>query len=235
MIGAQDQLTTMLETVARALGDDLLARLAFVGGCTTGLFITDDFAKEEVRYTDDVDLIIDLVGYAGWAELMGQLREKGFSESMEDDVVCRMRLGELKVDFMPDDESILGFTNRWYAKGLETAQDHALTADLTIRLIVPPLFVATKLEAYRGRGNDDPLASHDLEDILILVDGRKELIAEIAATDEDVRDYIAEQFSALLDHNGFEFAVLGNVRGNEERKDLIIERFESISALHGGQ
>ncbi|RDL48904.1 hypothetical protein BLJAPNOD_04363 [Ensifer sp. M14] len=27
-----------------------------------------------------------------------------------------MRLGALKVDFIPDDEKILGFSNRWYAK-----------------------------------------------------------------------------------------------------------------------
>ena len=61
MSSAFEQLAGMIETVAGALGDDLLGEVAFVGGCTTGLLITDEFSKEEVRYTDDVDLIIGMV------------------------------------------------------------------------------------------------------------------------------------------------------------------------------
>ncbi|WP_233443175.1 hypothetical protein [Bradyrhizobium brasilense] len=127
MTSVKGQLLVMLETVAKALGDDLRGRLVFVGGCTTALFITDEITLEGVRATDDVDLIVDLVGHAQWAQLQEQLRQKGFAESPEDDVICRMRLGNLKVDFMPDDESILGFSNRWYGKGIETAASHPLT------------------------------------------------------------------------------------------------------------
>lgn len=231
MTSTYDQLTGMLETVARALGDDLLGRVAFVGGCTTGLLITDKFTKEEVRYTDDVDLIIDIVGHADWARLQSQLREKGFMESAEDNVICRMRLGELKVDFMPDDAAILGFTNRWYVKALETAQDYVLADDLTIKLLSPPLFIATKLEAYLGRGNDDPLGSHDLEDILNLVDGREELLAEIENSDEDIRNYIAAQIGALLAHEDFDYAVQSNVRGNKGREELLFERLEAMKGI----
>lgn len=75
-------------------------------------------------------------------------------ESPEDEVICRMRLGELKVDFMPDDESILGFSSRWYAKGIGTAVTCPLDEALNIKRLTPELFVATKLEAYLGRGND---------------------------------------------------------------------------------
>ncbi len=224
------QLNNMLETVARALGDDLLERVVFVGGCATGLLITDDFAKEEVRYTDDVDLIIDLIGYAQWAEFQDQLSDKGFRISMEDDVICRMRLGELKVDFMPDDKEILGFTNIWYAKAIENAQSYSLTDDLEIRLVSPPFFVATKLEAYLGRGNDDPMLSHDLEDILNLVDGREELVEEIRETDEGVRSYIIEHIGKLQGHRDFEYAVQGNFRGNTGRAELIYERLEAMKA-----
>lgn len=233
MSSAYDQLAGMIETVARALGDDLLREVAFVGGCTTGLLITDEFIKEEVRYTDDVDLIINVVGHAQWVAFQDRLRDKGFRESMEDDVICRMRLGELKVDFMPDDEKILGFSNRWYEAALACAEDYQLKDDLTIRLLTPPFFVATKLEAYLGRGNDDPLASHDLEDILNLVDGREELVAEIADAHADVRDYIAEQVSLLLDHRDFEYAVQGIVRGSPGREDLIFARLEALKAMKG--
>ena len=127
--------------------EELRERLLFVGGCTTALFITDPITLEDVRATDDVDLIVDLAGYAEWAQMQDQLRQKGFSESAEDAVICRMRLGELKVDFMPDDAKILGFTNRWYARGIETAVLHCLTAELDIKLLSPELFIATKLGA----------------------------------------------------------------------------------------
>jgi hypothetical protein len=118
MTTVRGQLLQMLETVAKALGGELRERLVFVGGCTTALFITDEITLEDVRATDDVDLIVDLAGFAEWAKLQDQLRQKGFAESQDDAVVCRMRLGDLKVDFMPDDADILGFSNRWYAKGI---------------------------------------------------------------------------------------------------------------------
>lgn len=121
MTSVSRQLLDMLQTVAEALGPDLRQRLVFVGGSTTALLITDAITREGIRLTDDVDLIMDLAGYPEWTRLQAELREKGFAESPEDTVICRMRLGELKVDFMPDDPKILGFSNRWYAKGIESA------------------------------------------------------------------------------------------------------------------
>lgn len=184
---------------------------------------------ESVRATDDVDLIVDLVGNSQWAQLQDQLREKGFAESPDDDVICRMRLGDLKVDFMPDDESILGFSNRWYAKGIETAVSCSLTDALEIRRLTPALFVATKLEAYLGRGNNDLLGSRDMEDILLVVDGREELVAEIQQADDDVRHFISEQFKALLNDEAFEHFLEGNINGPEGRVDIVRERFVAIS------
>jgi predicted nucleotidyltransferase len=189
---------------------------------------------ESVRSTDDVDLIVDLVGHAQWVQLQDQLRQKGFAESPEDEVSCRMRLGDLKVDFMPDDETILGFSNRWYAKGIETAITCSLNETLNIRRLTPELFVATKLEAYRGRGNNDLLGSRDMEDILLVVDGREELVAEIQNADDDVRRYIAEQFKALLSHADFDHFLEGNIKGPEGRVDIMRERFVAISRSDGG-
>lgn len=230
MTTVRGQLLHMLETVAMAIGDDLRDRLVFVGGCTTALFITDPITLEDVRATDDVDLIVDLAGYGEWAQLQEQLRQKGFSESPEDEVICRMRLGDLKVDFMPDDEEILGFSNRWYEKGIATAVTHPLTPELDIRLLTPALFVATKLEAYRGRGGDDPLVSHDLEDILIVVDGREELLAEVRATDEDIRSFIVAELRDLQESQDFDSFVEGNIRGPEGRIDIVRDRLAALAA-----
>jgi len=52
----------LLKEVARRLGP-LLNEVVFVGGCTTGLFITDE-AVAEVRPTFDVDVIAEITSYA---------------------------------------------------------------------------------------------------------------------------------------------------------------------------
>lgn len=230
----QGQLLYMLETVAEAIGDDLRDRLVFVGGCTTALFITDPITLEDVRLTNDVDLIVDLAGYGEWIELEEQLFGKGFTISPQDEVICRMRLGELIVDFMPDDERILGFSNRWYAQGIETAVSHPLTGELEIKHLTAPLFIATKLEAYRGRGGDDPLGSHDLEDVVIVVDGREELLAEVQGADEDVRNFIASELRAFKEHADFDNFLEGNIRGPAGRVDIVRDRIDALAKCDGG-
>ncbi len=229
----QGQWKEMLKAVALALGSDFRARLVFVGGCTTALYITDPITLEGVRATDDVDLIVDLAGFAEWADLMAQLRERGFAEAADDNVICRMKLGELKVDFMPDDEAILGFGNRWYARGIQTAVAAELEEGLEIRHLTPPLFVATKLEAYLGRGGDDLIGSRDAEDILLLIDGREELVEEITTAEPDIRAYIAKQITAVLDDPNFDHFLEGNVRGPAGRTDIVFDRLLAISRLDG--
>lgn len=219
----------MLIKVAEALGETLLQEVVFVGGCTTGLLITDDFTKEQIRYTDDVDLIVDVVGYPAWANLQQQLREHGFSIDMGEEVVCRMLLGELKVDFMPVDEKTLGFTNKWYRDAVATAQDYQLTDQLVIKLVAPEYFIATKLEAYLGRGNGDCLSSHDIEDFLNIFDGRQEIVEEINNTPAALKDYISEQLKLLLDDQNFEYAIQSLTNDDSDREELIFERLEGVT------
>lgn len=225
---AYNQLHEMLVLVAKALGDDLLLEVAFLGGCTTGLLLTDEVTKEAVRYTDDVDLITHVIGYPGWIHFQKRVKERGFKESMEDDVNCRMRLDGLIVDFMPDDERILGYSNRWYRKALQVADEYELEKNLTIKLVTPVFFVATKLEAYKGRGNNDPIHSRDMEDILNVFDGRAELVAEIGLADVEIQRYISEELKKLLEHPDFDYAVQSTAQGQEDREQLIFERLESV-------
>ena len=231
MKNSSEILLEMIRQVADALGDDILKKTAFVGGATTGFFITDPYVKESVRLTDDVDIIVDVVGYGKWASFQDELKSKGFTVSPDDDVICRMRLGDLKVDFMPDDEKILGFTNKWYSAGLENAINQRVSENLEIRTLTPPLFIATKLEAYLGRGNDDPMGSRDIEDIINLIDGRAEIASEARSAAPDVRDYIAEQMKELVSHDQFEYAVDGNVRGGSERTKIVYDRIDELASL----
>ena len=224
----------MLEVVAQALGQDLCQQVAFVGGCTTALLLTDEFSLEEVRYTDDVDLVIHLTGYAQWQKLVEQLREKGFKQSPQDDVVCRMRLGDLKVDFMPKDAEtadLLGCNNRWFKDGLACAQWHELPSGCRIRLFTPPYFLGSKLEAYAGRGAHNPLGSQDLEDILNLVNGSEELLQEVESAAPELSAYLAEKLTELLNNRDFAYLVQDAARGDNERERIIWQRLQHIAQV----
>lgn len=225
---AFDVAESMLMHVATSLGSELLDEMAFVGGCTTGLLVTDEFSLQQVRFTDDVDVIVNVMGVSGWYQLRDQLLACGFTEAVGDTVNCRMRLGELKVDFMPDDAEALGFTNRWYRQALHSASPHRLRNEVTIRVVTPPYFIATKLEAYKGRGNDDPLSSHDVEDILTLFDGRPELVSEITQSDTVLTEYISYELASLLQVAGFEYAVQSAALNDADREILLTNRILQI-------
>lgn len=76
------------------------------------------------------------------------------------------------------------------------------------------MFVATKLEAFHGCGRKDYLASHDLEDLVTVIDGRPELIEEVGAEDAKVRRYIAGALSTLLSDSEFVTALPGQLPGD---------------------
>ncbi|WP_243750211.1 hypothetical protein [Providencia rettgeri] len=168
--------------------------------------------------------MVDIVGYAKWSQLQEKLRERGFREDPFDDVICRMLIGELKVDFMPVDQNALGFSNRWYKDAVEMTCHYQLTQNVTINLIRPEYFIATKLEAYLGRGNGDLLSSRDIEDILNIFDGRESIVEEISQSSTALKEYISNNLALLINEYDFEMAVQSTSQGIRSREDIIFER-----------
>ncbi|MGH8014191.1 MAG: hypothetical protein ACREQ4_17005 [Candidatus Binataceae bacterium] len=71
----------------------------------------------------------------------------------------------MKLDVMPTDETILGFSNRWYKPAIEAVVIVSLDG-FELLVVTPPYFIGTKLEALRGRGEGNFYASSDIEDII---------------------------------------------------------------------
>jgi len=220
----------LFESVVRLLAP-VLDEFVFVGGCATGLFITDP-AAGGIRPTKDVDAIVDVTSYAKYAALSERLRALGLAEDTTPGApLCRWRHGGLIVDVMPVDERILGFSNRWYPAAIETAQRFDI-AGHDVRVVTPALFIATKLEAFHGRGGDDIVVSHDLEDIIAVVDGRAEIVDDVAAASNDVQAYIGAQMRALLDNRDFTDALPGFLHpdpASQARRSLLERRLRSLS------
>jgi predicted nucleotidyltransferase len=186
----------------------------FVGGCVTGLLITES-AAPPVRATKDVDAIAEILSLTEYHALERQLESGGFRHDRRPDApICRWTVGSALLDVMPTDENVLGFGNRWYGEAVHTAIQVTLPSGRKIRLISPPAFLGTKLEAFHGRGASDFLASHDLEDITTVVDGRLELINEVRQASPQLREYLAAQVQALLKNESFLEALPAHLPGD---------------------
>ncbi len=196
MINTRDINIRMIIAVAKRLGD-LRDKVVFVGGCATGLFITDP-AMPEVRATQDVDVIVEVASRMDYYRLEEELRIRGFKQDMSENApVCRWLVDRIKVDVMPTQEEILGFSNRWYLPAIKNADQLQLEDDLTIKLVTPPYFLATKIEAFKGRGGGDYMASHDMEDIITVLDGRPEIVSEIRSSSDDLKIFLSRTFEGF--------------------------------------
>src|SRR5271166_1872548 len=163
-------LEQLIETAA--LLRPMLEDLVFVGGAITSLLVTDDGAGAP-RTTLDVDAIAEITSYAEYAAFGERLRALGFSEDTSEGApLCRWIHRGTILDVMPLDEKILGFSNRWYRAAMKASIRRNIADELEIRMITAPFFVATKLEAFQGRGKGDLFGSRDLEDLVFVIDGR---------------------------------------------------------------
>lgn len=220
-----------VELVAKALGDQW-SEFVLVGGCAAGLLITDQ-ARPPVRATVDVDLAVEVATKADYYHhVHDQLVKLGFKET--GDVVCRWSCGALIVDVMPTEEGILGFSNRWYGAAVRSAQVVNLPSGAKIKIITGPLFVATKLEAFFGRGAGAFNESHDIEDIVNVVDGRPEWVAEVAKAEEDVREYLRDELEGLLLNGAFLDAISWHLHADaasQARREVIIQRLRAAAGF----
>lgn len=223
----------MVDVVAQALGD-LREELVFVGGCAAGMLCNSPNASPP-RVTYDVDIVAEVVALTDYYALEKKFANRGFlRDKSQDAPICRWQLGEVKVDLMPSNERILGFSNRWYSLALATALHIELPSGTHIRLIAAPTFLATKLEAFTTRGKSDLMSSHDFEDIINVLDGRADIEAEVAAANPALTDYLANRFLEIVQNPDFDNTLPGLVTYDElyeHRIRRVRDRIKSIARL----
>lgn len=213
--------------VALALGE-LNERAIYVGGAVVSLYI-DDNSAEDVRPTKDVDISLEIVGLGELEQLRGELNERGFYQSSEDNVICRFRFEDIKVDVMSTIPVGWAPANPWFKEGFNKAFEIDLDG---VRIKILPLvyYLATKFEAYNNRGGNDPRASHDYEDIVYLLNHTSYLKEEVLRSDKKVRDYLKDWFSQILTNGIMQEAIIGHLfyEGQMTRYERIIELLSEI-------
>lgn len=222
----------ILEAVVELL-DELVDRLVFLGGCATGLLLTDT-AAPPIRATQDVDVITEVATMAEYYQLAERLRAGGFQEDTEGGPICRWKAGSLLLDVMPTNPHLLGFGSEWYQEAFEAATFQTLPSGKRIHMITGPYFLACKLAAFRSRGEGDYLMSHDMEDIVAVLDGRPEMLGEIEHAQIKLRRHLAESFRELSESHQFREALSGHLppdRASQARVPTILSRIKQISEL----
>jgi predicted nucleotidyltransferase len=224
-----------LETAAALLGP-LLDEVVFVGGATVHLWITEPGAPP-TRATEDVDVVCEVATRVKYHRLGDRLRERGLQEAMGAPVVCRWRSTDpqLVLDVMPTDPDILGFSNPWYEAAISGAVTVTLESGAEIRAAAPAALVATKLCAWRGRGDGDLLRSLDIHDVVTMLDGRPELVDEIQSAPSALRAYVKGELAELQAERDFDYAVEGAMASygpvGIDRANLVHERIDRLVSV----
>ncbi|MBC77254.1 MAG: hypothetical protein CME64_14685 [Halobacteriovoraceae bacterium] len=217
----------LLKLAAELLGN-LKEDLVFVGGSTTCLYV-DPVIGDELRPTEDVDCVVRAYSIKEYYKVEKRLRKLGFiNDTRKDAPICRFLYGELlTLDVMPDDQEILGFSNSWYKAGIQ----NRIKVDLgghEISAFSLPYFLASKFEAFESRGISDPRLSSDLEDIIMVLDGVKDL--KIKDLNSDASKFLSEKASDCLNNNLIQEAINGFLStGNNITR--VNRRLESLVSL----
>lgn len=220
----------MLEIIAKAL-NNLRKDFVFVGGSVAELY-ADKPELSDIRPTNDIDCIIEISSNIEYYKLEDLLRKNGFKNDISDEApICRWIYKGIKVDVMPTDEKILGFSNKWYLKGIENKISKQLQDGTSIFILSPEYYLATKFEAHNNRGTNDLRQSHDFEDIIYLLDNKSDIMDYINNSSIEIKIYLKKQFFNLLKNpnilEGIESAL--SIGSTAERAETIIDIFTNIT------
>lgn len=218
-----------IQLVAEQLSQ-LSERVVFLGGSVVGFLLTDN-AAPDVRHTLDVDVIVGVKTQREYHIFSETLKDAGFKEAPETGIICRWIIKEVLVDIMPISKTVLGFSNRWYPLAMETAYQYNIAENLSINLISPPCFIATKIDAFESRGKHDMVLSDDINDVIYVINGRPEVVDEINTSDKELKGYLSRKFKKLLKEDTFHETIQGCLRSDmesQQRYHVILERLNKI-------
>lgn len=219
---------SVIKRIAKALRE-LNQKAIYVGGAVVSLYVNDPGA-DDVRPTKDLDIALQITSLIELEKLREELLEKGFTQTAEDDVICRFRFDNIKVDVMATHPVGWAPANQWFEPGFANYESIAI-GDETIKILSLPYFLASKYTAFKDRGNKDPRTSHDLEDIIYILDNRTDLVEMVVQAPKDVLTFLKTAFSEILEDEVIQEAIIGNLyyETQTERFDMIIKKLKLIT------
>jgi hypothetical protein len=206
----------------------------FIGGAIAPLLHTDP-PFEQPRPTKDADAVTASQSYRDVEELHNKLRARGFwQDTSETKHIHRWRSPDGDAfDLVPAGAHLGGSGQIWDAVAIKTRVSLTLDDGMVIYHASAPAFLAMKWAAHDDRGRDDPLASHDLEDIFALIAARPTVVGEVRSAPGEVQIFIASKSEALMTDDRFEdlaAAHLNNAQDPVRTRDRVRERLAGLAA-----
>ena len=220
----------VIEKVANALGD-LNEDVIYVGGAIVSFYITD-MGADQPRPTKDIDISVQISTYSEMDRLREQLATKGIFPASDQNVIYRYQFEDILIDFIPFEETLLGPTNSWLKPGFPFAYK-VQAGEKRIKILPVSYFLATKFEAFKSRGKNDPFMSHDFEDIIYVLDNNIEVVEIIKSADENLIQFMKEMADFILNHRSKNDVISGHINPftNAERTPMVIEKLKQIQSI----
>lgn len=197
-----------LKRIAVAIGD-LAEHVVFIGGGVSPL-LQEDPPFDPARITKDVDGVIATSRYTEMAAVGRKLERRGFKYSTTAGHAHRWISPEGDVlDLVPAGQHLGGSGQAWDAYAAKDNVMVDLGDGVRVRHASSAAFLALKWAAFRDRGESDPGASHDLEDIVAVVVSRPGIVDEVKNASENVRAFIVDRTRLLLNDDRAEDYLAG--------------------------
>lgn len=92
-----------------------------------------------------------------------------------------------------------------------------------------PCFLATKFEAFNSRGKDYR-TSHDIEDIIYIIDNRSTIVEEITKTDKRISEFLKLEIQKIIDKGLLDELLHTHIHPLiiDERMDIVKEKINDI-------
>jgi predicted nucleotidyltransferase len=219
----------ILAEVAEAL-KDIKDEMVFVGGAVVSLY-ADETAADEMRPTEDIDMALKIINLSHWQQLQEKLSGLGFYPDPFGHAICSYRYKDIAIDIMSIEDGPLGPANPWYKVGFHNLWTVNIK-NQEIKLLSAPCFLATKFEAFNSRGKDYR-TSHDIEDIVYVLDNRSKIVDEILKEDNNISNFLKEQFQIIINKGILEEMLISHIHPNslDERMKIVVEKINKIINL----
>ncbi|MCB0536223.1 MAG: hypothetical protein KDE33_01725 [Bacteroidetes bacterium] len=216
----------VVSEVAEAL-QHIKQDMVFVGGAVVSLY-TDDPAADEIRPTQDIDMTLNIINLSHWEKVQTQLGALGFHPDPFGHAICSYKYKDIPVDIMATEDGPLGPANRWYKIGFENLWT-AKAKDQDIKILSAPCYLATKFEAFNDRGSDYRI-SHDIEDIVYVLDNRIGIVEEIENDDTRIANFIKEQLQNITNKGFLQEVLMAHIHPLmlDERLPIVEEKITQI-------
>jgi hypothetical protein len=196
--------------------------VVFIGGAIAPLLQTDP-PFPHVRPTDDVDAVATTVKYTEQAQLEQFLRDVGFQHAGVMGTHRRTQHAHRWVsptgvlfDLVPSGEHLGASGNQLDAIAIETAVTTVVDG-VEIRHVNAPGFLVLKWAAYLDRGENRPMDSEDIEDIVALLVSRPLLLEEIAAAPDEIKRFLKDGVADFISHVDFADSLDAHLNNAENR------------------